>query len=447
MKTHTPRSHSVPLHDEWDVIVLGGGPAGCTAAAAAAREGAKTLLIEASGSLGGMGTSALVPAWCPFSDNEKLVYRGLAEKVFTASKAGSAHIKPGAMNWVPIDPEKLKRIYDGLVLEAGAKILFNTMLTDVEASGGRVETILVANKAGLSAYRAKVYIDCTGDADLSAWAGATFHKGTEKGGKLMGATHCFVLSNVDEYGLLNGPVLHPQNTQSPIYDILASGKYPLIPDAHFCNNIIGPGTVGFNAGHLWDVDNTKPETVSTALVQGRKMAASYRDALAEFVPKAFANSFLVMTGSMMGIRETRRIEGDYVLTLQDYLDRRTFPDEICRNSYFIDVHGAKEVAATSAGAHEKLEKTSFRYEKGESHGIPYRCLTPKGLSNVLVAGRSISCDHIVQGSVRVMPVCLAMGEAAGVAAGMAQGSKTIDVHAVDVQDLRGRLLKYGAYIL
>jgi len=447
VKTHTPRSHTVPLHDEWDVIVLGGGPSGCTAAAAAAREGAKTLLIEGTGNLGGMGTSALVPAWCPFSDKEKLIYRGLAEKVFTASKAGSAHIKPEAMDWVPIDPEKLKRIYDDLVVSSGAKILFNTFLSDVEAAEGKIETILLASKAGLSAYRAKVYIDCTGDADVAAWAGATFHKGDEKGEKLMPATHCFVLSNVDEYALHNGPFLHSSNPKSPIYDILASNKYPLIPDSHLCYNIIGPGTVGFNAGHLWNVDNTKPETVSAALVQGRKMAAAYRDALAEFVPKAFANSYLVMTGSMMGIRETRRIEGDYVLTLQDYLERRTFPDEICRNSYFIDVHWAKEEAGRQSKDNEKWEKKTFRYEKGESHGIPYRCLTPKGLSNVLVAGRSISCEQIVQGSVRVMPVCLAMGEAAGVAAGMAHGSKSVDVHAVDVPLLRAKLLKYGAYLL
>lgn len=446
MKTHTPRSNAVPLHDDWDVIVLGGGPAGCTAAAAAAREGAKTLLIESTGSLGGMGTSALVPAWCPFSDKEKIIYKGLAEKVFTASKEGSAHIKPGAMDWVPIDPEKLKRIYDDLVLEAGAKILFHTMLAGVEAADGKVETIIVANKSGLSAYRASVFIDCTGDADLSAWAGAEFHKGDAKGEKIMPATHCFVLSNVDEYGLLNGPTLHSHNPNSPIYDILASGKYPQIPDSHICSNIIGPRTVGFNAGHVWNVDNTQPESVSEALVQGRKMAAAYRDALAEFVPKAFANSFLAQTGSLIGIRETRRIVGDYVLTLQDYLDRRSFPDEICRNSYFIDVHWAKEEAGRQAKDNAGWEAKTFRYEKGESHGIPYRCLTPKGLSNVLVAGRSISCDQIVQGSVRVMPVCLAMGEAAGVAAGMAYSGKNVDVHQVDVKSLRGKLLKYGAYL-
>src|ERR1700761_3155674 len=121
MKSFALTARNIPLDDSWDVIVAGGGPAGCTAAAAAAQEGAKTLLIEASGCLGGMGTSALVPAWTPFSDKEKIIYRGLAEKVFRACSAGIAHVRKDALDWVPIDPERLKRIYDELVTSAGAK--------------------------------------------------------------------------------------------------------------------------------------------------------------------------------------------------------------------------------------------------------------------------------------------------------------------------------------
>ena len=312
-----------------------------------------------------------------------------------------------------------------------------------------------------------MFIDCSGDADLTAWAGGEYHKGkaeTRPGLKatppgkqegnsnipedksLMPATHCFVLSNVDEFGYRNGPDLYGGNKTSPIYGILASGKYPEIPDSHVCANFVGPGTVGFNAGHIWDVDNTDPLSVSRGLMKGRKMAAAYRDALAEFHPRAFANAFLVTTGSQIGIRETRRIVGDYILTLADYLDRRSFDDEICRNSYFIDVHWAKDEIKTRPEDFEQFEEKVFRYEKGESHGIPYRCLTPKSLRNVLVAGRSISCEQIVQGSVRVMPVCLAMGEAAGLAAAMAAKGDQADVHAVDTADLRERLRAYGAYL-
>ena len=447
MKTYTPRPAALPLDDTWDVIVVGGGPSGCTAAAAAAREGAKTLLIEASGVLGGSGTGALVPAWCPFSDKEKIIYRGLAETVLNRCKDGQPHVKATDLDWVAIDPERLKRVYDDLVTEAGATVLFQTVLASVERDdNGAVSTILVANKAGLTAMRAKVYVDCSGDADLCAWAGAEFHKGDDSG-KMMPATHCFVLTNVDEYAYrfihFN---LAAEWPDSPIYKILASGEYPLIPDSHICNKLIGPRTVGFNAGHLWDIDNTDPESVSRALVLGRKMAAQFREALAKYCPEAFANAFLIMTGGVVGIRETRRVVGDYSITLDDYLQRRSFDDEICRNSYFIDMHLAREESPKDSKAMEQLLSDTIRYQKGESHGIPYRSLIPSGLRNVLVAGRSISCERIVQGSVRVMPVCLAMGEAAGMAAAHAAMSHGGDVRAIPVDRLRSRLKEEGGYL-
>jgi hypothetical protein len=250
---------------------------------------------------------------------------------------------------------------------------------------------------------------------------------------------------VDDQAYRHSPQLGWWDPASPIHSIIASGKYPEIPDKHLCNNNVGPGTVGFNAGHVWDVDNTDPASVSRGLMKGRQLAASYRDALAEFAPAAFGNAFLVATGSVIGVRESRRITGDYTLTLTDYIERRSFADEICRNSYFIDLH------PTKAEHKDKIDDvtlaTRFKhYGKGESHGVPYRCLTPKGLKNVLVAGRAISCERIVQGSVRVMPVCLAMGEAAGLAAALAARSPGHDVHAVDIPTLRRRLQQHGAYL-
>lgn len=448
MKSFTLSSRSLPLDDSWDVIVVGGGPSGCTAAAAAAREGARTLLVEGMGALGGMGTSALVPAWCPFSDRQQLVYRGLAERILNESKKSTPHVPKEQLDWVPINPEALKRIYEELVLEHGARILFHTALASVEMrSDGEVDTLVVVTKAGLTALRAKVYIDCTGDADLCHGAGAITVKGDGKGGPLMPATHCFVLTNVDDYAYRHGENLHSSNKNSPIYAIRASGRHPLIPDAHLCSNIVGPGAVGFNAGHVFDFDNTDPWSISLGLTHGRKLAQAYRDALAEFFPAAFGNAFLALTGSMMGVRETRRVTGDYLLTFDDYMARRSFDDEICRNSYFIDIHRKLSDADNTHEKREEAEKTrSHRYGPGESHGIPYRCLTPKGLRNVLVAGRCISTEQIVQGSVRVMPTCLAMGEAAGLAAALACAAPSPDVHAVDTAQLRTRLRALGAYL-
>ena len=437
-----------PLNSDYAVIVAGGGPAGCAAAAAAARTGAKTLLIEGTGALGGMGTSGLVPCWCPFSDQDKIIYRGIAQKVFEDTKAGMPHIGKDRLDWVPIDPERLKRVYDILVTEAGADILFNTSLAAVDADKEAVKAIIASNKAGLTAFQAKVYVDCTGDADLAAWAGAEFQKGS-KSGELQPATHCFILTNVDDYGYLHGlgcaygGVFPPWRSLAT--KIVASGRYPLLKDCHFGGTLIGPGTVGFNTGHIWNVDNTDPATVSKALIEGRRIAVQAHDALAEFFPVAFANSFLVATGSLMGIRETRRIIGDYFLARDDHFDRRSFPDEITRNSYYIDVHNSKDEIEVGVEYAKKFQEREQHYGKGESHGIPYRCLTPKGLKNILVAGRSISCDRIVNGSIRVMPVCLAMGEAAGAAAAMAAAGDT-DVHNVDTYKLRQLLREAGAYL-
>lgn len=441
MTEYALKASSLSLDDSWDVIVVGGGPAGCTAAAASAREGARTLLVEATGALGGMGTSGLVPAWCPFTDKERIIYGGMAEQILKDCIAGMPHVPRDRFDWTPIDAELLKRIYDDLVTQQGATVLFNSFLARVECdSSGRVDALIMANKAGLTAFRARVYVDATGDADLATWAGAETEKGDQTG-DLQPATHCFTLTNVDMYAYQHcGSIRHSPH-DNVIDNIIASGKYPDIPDRHACNNVVGPGAIGFNAGHIWGVDNTDPLSVSKALIQGRKIAKVFQNACAEFFPKAFANAHLTQTGPLLGIRETRRIIGDYYLTIDDFVSLRSFPDEICRNCYYVDVHHKKSEIGT-----DKEGPGTVHLKKGESHGIPYRCLTPKGLTNVLVSGRSISTDRTVQGSTRVMPVCLCMGEAAGLAAAMAAGNRLTDVHAIDTTELRSRLRRYGAYL-
>lgn len=444
---------NIPFNNEYDIIVIGGGPAGCTAAASAAREGAKTLLIEASGMLGGMGTGGLVPSWSPFWDKEKIIYRGMAEEILNETKKYSSHIMPQDLDWVPIDAEVLKRVYDRFVKSYGADILFNTVLSTVETDGkGNVTTIIVSNKSGMTAYKAKAYIDCTGDADLAAWAGAEFEHGNENG-SLMPASLCFVIGNVDEYAYrfdcnsgLNYGTMQGVNPKSVIHKIAADKKYPLVTDTHLCHQIIGPRTIGFNAGHLFNVDSTNPASVSEALIKGRELVYQIHEGLKEYFPSAFASSILVNSAPMMGIREGRRIIGDYKMTVEDYIQKRSFYDEISRNSYYIDLHLTIEEIQKSEEQGISREDINRRYGRGESHGIPYRCLLPKSLTNVIVAGRSVSCDRQIQGSIRTMPNCLCMGEAAGLAAAISL-SDNGDVHNIDTECLRRRLKEEGAYIL
>jgi hypothetical protein len=358
------------------------------------------------------------------------------------------HVRGQIHGWLPLDPERLKRIYDDLVTGAGARVRFQTSTCTVETDeGGRISAIVAADKSGLSAFRAKTYVDCTGDGDLCAWAGAEYEVGDDRG-EVMPATLCFVLANVDTYAFhfqrrYKGSGWQPD---SPMHDIIRSGRYPAIRDTHLCASIIGPGTVGFNAGHIWDVDSTDPDSTSKALIEGRRIAAAFRDALAEYDPEAFANSYLAATAPVVGIRESRRIVGDYVLTLDDYMSRRSFHDEICRNCYLVDIHVAKDEIERSRAGENVVGSRVEPYKRGESHGIPYRCLTPRGLKNVLVAGRSISCERTVQSSIRVMPVCLCMGEAAGIAAAHAARMPAPDVRAVDVRRLQMRLRDEGGYL-
>jgi len=438
MKTTTVRT-SIPLDDSYDIVVAGGGPAGCMTAIAAAREGARTLLLESTACLGGMGTAGLVPGWCGFHDRERIICRGLALEV--RRRLYGADYERLDRN--EIDFELLKRVYDDMVISSGATVLFHTTAAGVEmADDGVVDSLIVANKAGLTAYRAKVFVDCTGDGDLAVWAGASYAKGDARD-DMMPVSHCYIMSNIDPHYRDKWP---SDDFQKQAVDDPA---FPLVTDRWLNAGVpIGPSTHGFNAGHLWDVDATDPSSLTAALLTGRQVAAQHREALTKYFPGAFADSYLTATASLLGVRETRRIIGDYELTAADHQARRSFPDEIARNSFFIDIHNSRDEAqkANKGDNPMNVRKNATRFGPGQSHGIPYRCLTPRGLRNVLVAGRCISCDREAFSAVRIMPVCMCLGEAAGIAASMAAVDGAHDVHAVDTDRLRTRLREHGAFL-
>ncbi len=254
---YTMPKMELPIDESYDVIVLGGGPSGCAAAVAAAREGAKTLIIEAAGFLGGMGTGGLVPFWCGFSTGGgPFCNTGIGKTVYDKLRAQM----PEKTNTFAIDAEALKRVYDEIVTEAGVDVLFFTQLAWTDAEDGNVRTIVVCNKGGLKAYRAKVYCDASGDADLAVAAGGKYMMGNEYG-ETQPATMCFTLTNCNL-----------ENRKSDHVQFVDREKYPLIIDNHLVNNIVGEGAVGFNAGHMYYVDSTDPVNASKTMMKGRQLA-------------------------------------------------------------------------------------------------------------------------------------------------------------------------------
>lgn len=438
---YTLKKQTIALNAEYDVIVCGGGPAGCNAAIAAAREGAKTLLLEASGMLGGMATKGLVNAWSPIHDGIRCIHAGLTKKIIEEVRDSMPHLPKDKWNWVAVNYEKLKIVLDRMVTESGSDVLLHSFVTGVEMKDDRnIDVVLVANKSGLTAYRAKVFIDCTGDADLYAWAGKEFMKGDEKS-RLQPTTMCFVLSHMDEeeYRRKPNPDMKLQEKYHDLIHKAQAAGYQL-PDDHFVPQKIAPGTYSFNAGHVYGVDSTDPHSLTRACIDGRKGAWELVRALKDYCPEAFGDAFLQQTAPTIGLRESRRIIADYCFTMDDYFARQSFPDEVLRGKYPIDVH--EEEVGMIRNTLEEYE----RYGVGESYGVPYRCMCPRDLDNVLVAGRSVCSDRISNGSLRIMPACMCEGEAVGIAAKLACDMDYANIHKVDVQTLRKRLIEEGAYL-
>ena len=433
---------NIPLDESYDVIVCGGGPAGCTAAIAAAREGAKTLLLESSAMLGGMATLGMVNNWGPIHDGIRNLHQGIAGEIIVELRAAMPNIPQDKWNHLSIDAEKLKLILDRRVTESGATVLFHSFVTGVQMKDDRnIDVILVANKAGLTAYRAKVFIDCTGDADLYAWAGKEYAKGDEEG-NLQPVTMCFMVSGIDEekFKIMDDPYYDGTGLKKHalLHKIMAEGKYD-IPDDHIVYRQMTDGTYTYNAGHVYQIDATDPASFTRGCIEGRKRAWAIKNAYTEYAD-AYKDSYMAQTAPCVGLRESRRIEGDYTFVLDDYLNRRSFPDEICRGRYAIDVHEERpDIIRDTIQIFE-------RYKTGESYGVPYRILCPRDLDNVLVAGRTVSCDRLSNGSLRVMPCCMNEGEAAGIAAKLAGEMEQVNIHKVDTQILRKRLMEEGAYL-
>ena len=435
------------IRHDVDVFVAGGGPAGIAAAIAAARHGASVFLAEAEWAFGGMGTLGLVPAFMPLGDGEHLLADGIGTEVLRRM------LSPSETEWDPalpldtrfeysVDVEKLKRVYDRMMEESGAGFSFGAHLVGVERTEDHIDAALLWGKGGFYAVRAKIYIDATGDGDLCAFAGAAFGKGDETG-TCMPGTLCSLWGGVDwgramADGLRWGHNRHVRQAHSDgvfkDLDLHVSGMWPK-GDGFYC---------GGNVGHAFGLDATDERSVTRAMVEGRRFALEYLRYYREYMRSGFGDIRLLATAGVMGVRESRRIVGDYVMTMDDFAARRRHDDDIALNNYPVDIHVMRPNDDEEFSRFSR-DFSSLRYKRLESYGISYRSLIPKGLSNVLVAGRCISCDRSIQASIRVMPCCFETGQAAGLAGALAAACG-VGPRDVDVRQVQEALRNMGAYL-
>lgn len=425
----------IPVRHDVDVFVAGGGPAGIAAAVTAARQRKSVFLTEANSCLGGMGTAGMLPVFMQFGDGEHVLAAGVGQEIRQKLIAAGG---TGPGSDLTIRAEVLKRVYDALALDAKVAFTFQTRLIGTETSENKVTSVILCGKSGLFAVKAKIYIDGTGDGDLAAWAGAPFEMG-DADGLVMPGTLCSLWSDIDWQKVRDSKCRPDDCRLTQAF----KDKVFTIEDRHLPGMFqIGKTLGGGNVGHTFGVDATDERSITRALIWGRKSLLEYERYYKTYL-KGFEHMELAATASQLGMRESRRILGDYVLSVADFRRRAVFLDEIGRYAYPVDVHASKpEKAAFDRFA---KEYAALRYKKGESYGIPYRVLVPRKLSNVLVAGRCVSCDRPMQGSIRVMPGCFITGQAAGAAAAIAIEQNT-DTRGFPVAMLQKRLKDIGGYL-
>ena len=433
-------SRSLPVKVETDVMVCGGGAAGVAAAVAARKAGARVFLAEGFTCFGGLGTAARVPVFMQWGDGVRDLSCGFGTRFRERLRAaGGLHGGECAFDF-----EVVKREYDGVMQESGADFLFQTRVVDVVMEGGAIQYAVVAAPSGMWAVKAKAYVDATGNGDVAYCAGVPFEKG-DSTGHMMPASLLSAWDGIDWERWTKERPKRPQPFGAELARAAADGVFRE-PDLHMTGLYRFPdGYATANIGHVFNLDGSDERSLTKGYLRGRESMKEYQRYFRGYLKRGMENIRLVETAAMMGVRETRRILGDYVMTLDDYMKRAVFPDEIGRYAYPIDIHPSSADKAAYEKHREEFDRL-YRYRKGESYGIPYRILCAQGVRNLLVAGRCVSVDQKVQASIRVMPACYITGQAAGFAAAAAADRLFGDVHAVDVKALQKTLKDFGAYL-
>lgn len=433
----------------FDVAVMGGGPAGIAAAIAAARNGARTVLVERYGFLGGMSAAAMVYPWMTFhTGTGEQVIRGIAQEIVDRLRergASPGHLRDtiGFVHTLtPFHPEAFKVLAHEMLREAGVRLLLHTWAGEVRMEGGRIRHVVLHNKSGTISLEANMYVDATGDGDIAARAGAPWEQG-DREGRVQPATMKFRMRGVDSAKIRDYMRRHPEDfyerslvaelDRLPLtgvmgyYSIWKKAALPIPREGLLFFTGPGEDEVLVNVSRVPVADPTDPGQLAEAELEGRRQVFMLERFFRQFVP-GFENARVSQIAAQIGIRETRRIRGLYMLTGEDVLEGRRFDDCIARSGYPIDIHDPKGDGVTTRMIRD-----------GGAYDIPYRSIVPLGVGNLLLAGRCMSVTHEAQATVRLTPSCMAVGQAAGTAAAMAAAGG-LDAAEVPIRDLKRRLL-------
>lgn len=427
---HEEPARRLPVIDEADVLVVGGGPGGVGAAVAAARNGVRTILLERFGSFGGTWTSGLLSAIMPFP-YVRGIFAEVSEALQKASSWAGWSSEYGA--GASYDVETAKVVLDRLVTEAGVIPYFFTHVADVIREGDRVTGVIVESKEGRAVIRAKMVIDSSGDGDVCARAGVPFALGREKDGATQPMTMIFTMAGVDTPRAQESRRTDPSAAKA-WQAAKARGEVDVPREDVLYSPNPRPGVWNFNASRIVGKDATKVRDITEAMIEGRRQVAQIAEFMRKNVP-GFENAYVQETAAHIGVRESRRILGDYTIGADDITKVPPFDDCIARGNWFIDIH-----SPTGEGT------VRVHPPAGKWYEIPYRSIRPRGLENVLVASRCIDSTHEAHAAIRITPQVMAIGQGAGTAAALCTKQGLASTRALDVALLRSTLREQGAFV-
>ncbi len=426
----------IEVKGEYDIIVVGGGPAGISASISSARSKMRTLLIERYGFLGGMATAGMVGSFCGFfttGKKKKPIVGGIAEEFVKNLRANNGISEKRVSKVNPMigvysfNPEVFKYISEKSVIDSGVDILYHTFVVDIiwDIKGRRLSGLITENKSGRMVFLGKIIIDCTGDGDIAFKAGVPFELGSQA------LTTIFRLSNVDQNILKE---INLKDVEKRLKEAKDTGKYKLDRVDGIINPSLPSGITSVNITNIAGVDATDAWGLTKAEIEGRNQIFEYLKAFRDLLP-GFENAELSSIAPQVGIRETRRIMGEYLLREEEVLKGKKPNDLIALGGWPVEIHDPE----TRSVYWKFLEKEDDYY------GIPANCLIPKFIDNLLVAGRCISTTHVAQASTRVIGQAFALGEAAGVIASESIISKT-NLRDIKIDKIKKELVSRGAIL-